>query len=207
MYIVIDGLDNCGKSTLQKTLANLFHTYKPILIKEPFEETKEYIENHPDISEKEILEKMIEDRNKILSSFKNDDFIISDRSFYSSLAYQGSVLGIETVDEILKNNNLILPDVYIYMDVFPETSISRDEDDYANKRYDMNKVRKIFIETIYLFNSTYSHYMPKDIILTLDANDFSNINDNMDFIFLEINSLLESNKLDDKINREYRGMK
>ena len=85
--------------------------------------TKLYDEDNPNITELEILEKMIEDRNKIISKFKKDDFIISDRSFYSSLAYQGSILGVDTIDGILKNNNLILPDIYIYMDVFSEKAI------------------------------------------------------------------------------------
>ncbi len=205
MYIVIDGLDNSGKSTLQKTLSNMFKSYNPILIKEPFEETKKYIEDNPNITELEILEKMIEDRNKIISKFKKDDFIISDRSFYSSLAYQGSILGVDTIDGILKNNNLILPDIYIYMDVFSEKAIERDNTDYANKRYDLKKVREIFIETILLFEGKYSEYMPKQLILTLDANDFENINKNMDFIFLQINECLDD-MLDIKIESTYRGM-
>lgn len=52
--------------------------------------------------------------------------VISDRYYYSSLAYQGSVLGYETVAALnLDKEDIRTPDLCIFLDLTPEKSLER----------------------------------------------------------------------------------
>lgn len=52
--------------------------------------------------------------------------VISDRYYYSSLAYQGSVLGYETVAALnLDREDIRTPDICIFLDLTPEKSLER----------------------------------------------------------------------------------
>ena len=52
--------------------------------------------------------------------------VICDRYYYSSLAYQGSVLGYETVAALnLDKEDIRTPDLCIFLDLTPEKSLER----------------------------------------------------------------------------------
>ena len=52
--------------------------------------------------------------------------VISDRYYYSSLAYQGAALGYETVARLnLENPDIRMPDLCIFLDLSPEKSLER----------------------------------------------------------------------------------
>ena len=52
--------------------------------------------------------------------------VVSDRYYYSSLAYQGSVLGYDTVAGLnLENPGIRRPDICIFLDLSPEKSLER----------------------------------------------------------------------------------
>lgn len=52
--------------------------------------------------------------------------VISDRYYYSSLAYQGAALGYETVAKLnLDNPDIRRPDLCIFLDLIPEQSLAR----------------------------------------------------------------------------------
>ena len=52
--------------------------------------------------------------------------VISDRYYYSSLAYQGATLGYETVAALnLDNPDIRRPDLCIFLDLTPEKSLER----------------------------------------------------------------------------------
>lgn len=52
--------------------------------------------------------------------------VISDRYYYSSLAYQGAALGYETVAALnLDNPDIRTPDLCVFLDLTPEKSLER----------------------------------------------------------------------------------
>lgn len=77
---------------------------------------------------------------------------ISDRYYYSSLAYQGAALGYDTVAALnLDNNNIRTPDLCIFLDLTPERSLerinSRGETAEIYENYDyLKKTREMFFE-------------------------------------------------------------
>lgn len=79
--------------------------------------------------------------------------VISDRYYYSSLAYQGAELGFETVARLnLENPDIRTPDLCIFLDLTPERSLERigaradvPHEIYENYEY-LNKTRKMFFD-------------------------------------------------------------
>jgi dTMP kinase len=78
--------------------------------------------------------------------------VISDRYYYSSLAYQGATLGYETVAALnLDNPQIRRPDLCIFLDLTPEKSLERigkrgeQTEIYENFDY-LSKTRKMFFD-------------------------------------------------------------
>jgi dTMP kinase len=79
--------------------------------------------------------------------------VISDRYYYSSLAYQGSELGYETVAALnLDNPDIRTPDICLFLDLSPEKSLERigkraDTPTEIYENYDyLEKTRKMFFD-------------------------------------------------------------
>ena len=78
--------------------------------------------------------------------------VISDRYYYSSLAYQGAALGYDTVAALnLDRSDIRTPDVCIFLDLTPEKSLERigkrgeATEIYENFDY-LTKTRKMFFD-------------------------------------------------------------
>lgn len=79
--------------------------------------------------------------------------VISDRYYYSSLAYQGAELGFERVARLnLENPDIRTPDVCIFLDLSPEKSLERigkradtPTEIYENYEY-LEKTRRMFFD-------------------------------------------------------------
>ena len=79
--------------------------------------------------------------------------VISDRYYYSSLAYQGAELGFDTVAKLnLENPDIRTPDLCIFLDLLPEQSLQRigaradvPREIYENYEY-LDKTRKMFFD-------------------------------------------------------------
>lgn len=79
--------------------------------------------------------------------------VISDRYYYSSLAYQGAELGYEHVAHLnLENPDIRTPDLCIFLDLSPEKSLERiggrtdtPKEIYENYEY-LEKTRKMFFD-------------------------------------------------------------
>ncbi len=79
--------------------------------------------------------------------------VISDRYYYSSLAYQGSELGFESVAALnLDNPDIRTPDMCVFLDLTPEQSLERihkrsdgPAEIYENYDY-LNKTRNMFFD-------------------------------------------------------------
>ncbi|MGI6393127.1 MAG: dTMP kinase [bacterium] len=138
MFIAVEGIDGSGKSTtlkeLEKYLLNLGH--KVFLTVEPTEmESGKII--------REILAKKEEDaplthellallfaadrlnhlREQIWPALKRKETVVTDRYFFSSIAYQSVNVSYEWVKGI--NRFAMMPDLLIYIDVSIDKALMR----------------------------------------------------------------------------------
>lgn len=142
ILIAIDGIDGAGKTTqcelLKKRLIG--QNYSCILLKEPAkegvhaEEIKNISENERKLETTSDLERelhyFIENRrdnvlNRINPGLVNNDFVIMDRYYFSTIAYQ-SIFGLDP--EYIKNINEAfapIPKITFIIDVPVDVGIAR----------------------------------------------------------------------------------
>lgn len=134
--IVIEGIDGAGKTTLAKTICD-FLKEKNIPCLLSFEPTSGPVgkkirtlleKENPE--KKELSNLFLEDRiwhvkNVILPALNRGDWIILDRYYLSTVAYQGAQ-GLK-IEELLKENETIapLPDLVIFLKISPEEALKR----------------------------------------------------------------------------------
>ncbi|MDO8639583.1 MAG: dTMP kinase [bacterium] len=150
IYIAVEGIDGCGKTTqiekLKESLENLGK--KTILVKEPGREgiVRELIDKILQGKVKVLpevfqylcsAERVILHETKIIPSLKSGKFVISDRCFWSAVAYgildrtgldyqkdEGEIL--LTAQGILSMyHQFIVPDYTFFLDVSVETAMKR----------------------------------------------------------------------------------
>jgi len=147
-YIVFEGIEGCGKSTqselLQKRLKKEFPEKEIVLTREPggvkISEAIRDILLHFEINEGEMRSlteiylfasaRAQSLREIVRPALVRGAIVISDRSIYSSLAYQGfgRKLGLKKVWEINKKAlGGLLPDRVILPDILPEIGLARIE--------------------------------------------------------------------------------
>ncbi|MEM3374284.1 MAG: dTMP kinase [Candidatus Woesearchaeota archaeon] len=155
-YIVFEGIVGCGKSTQARLLFSFLNEKYPnsvLLTKEPGgsevadsirkiaqgtsfnEEMNPYTEAYLyAASRAQTL------RNVVLPNLNQGKIVISDRSFLSSLAFQGygRNLGFENVLLINKVAVSVMPGLVIYLDVPPEIAVKRANDKKGDKFESMN---------------------------------------------------------------------
>ncbi|CAL4321610.1 Thymidylate kinase [Buchnera aphidicola (Pterocallis alni)] len=189
-FIVLEGLDCSGKTTICQILKLLLHNMgikKILTVREPgstkIAEKIRNIIKYPNSNE--IIHKktnllliyaariqLIE--NIIRPSLKKNIWIISDRYDLSSYAYQGGGFKIKkNIIQKLQQMTLkpLIPDLTIYLDVLPKNSIQRS--------IMRNKEDKIEKNSLNFFNRTRNIYL-KLIAqnyhsIKIDANLKSNI--------------------------------
>lgn len=107
----------------------------------------------------------------VIPSLQEGKIVISDRSFVSSLAYQGEAqkLGFERVfsinQEAVQN---ILPDVFLYLDIDVDTAISRVFDAKGDKWETMG--RNFFIDTKIGYERAFQLEALSSRLVRIDAN-------------------------------------
>ena len=166
-FIVFEGIDGAGKTTqitlLRKALEE--RGIKCATTCEPTEfpsgkEIRRALSGELKKTPEEMAEMFTRDReahnthpecgmNKML---KEGLTVISDRYYYSSLAYQGSVLGFERVAALnLDNEKIKTPDICVFLDLSPEKSLERigkrgeATEIYENHEY-LTKTRAMFFD-------------------------------------------------------------
>lgn len=178
-YIVIEGIDGSGKTTIANMLKEYLEKkgYKVFLTKEPFnKEIKDIIKK---ITEEKkytyeygyaIASLFTADRflhNKLIKEYLNEGYIvISDRAYHSTFCYQSIYEGFDI--DWLKNliKPLLKPDIVIVLDVSVENAIKRIErersDRFPYEEYEiLKKVREKYLnlkkilpdENIYIVNN------------------------------------------------------
>lgn len=146
LFVVIEGIDGCGKTTVSKKIVEKLSSmgYKTIYTFEPYtspfsEALRRYIEVYGDAEvEIEILS-MALDRifhvKKVIEPFLNQGYIvICDRYVYSSIAYQGAKNGDMEWIKIV-NRYAIKPDIAIYLRVPLEVALERLKYKQSNWSY------------------------------------------------------------------------
>lgn len=162
--LVLEGIDGAGTETQTKKLIEklksvgkevLYITYpdyghdkenptKPIgkLIHEWLHEKYEFNEKVQFLL---YSTDMVKDIEKIREAMNSEKIVIVDRYFTSTLAYQGlKGFSIENALEYAKMFGLIKPDLIIYLDICPETSLKRKYGEKAGHLDRHEKDKELF---------------------------------------------------------------
>lgn len=159
LYIVLDGIVGCGKSEqirqLKKYLPLDFPDFEFVFTYEPggtpdTEELREILKHDKMTPEMEMLlfvgSRAITIPKVVIPVLKRGGVVISDRSFTTSLAYQGFGRGLG-VNRVWRANKKavggIFPDVLIHLKVGREVCLRRSSGDKPDK---FDKESKVFWE-------------------------------------------------------------
>ena len=140
-FIVLEGIDGCGKSTQVELLANQFkhEGHKVYTTFEPTDSPigsliRNIMKGRIDADHKTIAGLFLADRldhlqnktNGILKKLEEGFTVISDRYYFSSYAYHSVHMPL---DWVIQANSLcaelLRPDLNIYIDIDPEASMNR----------------------------------------------------------------------------------
>ena len=160
MYIVLEGIDGSGKTTqcqlLSESLKNMGYDVE-IVVEPTQSEIGKLIRKQlqddtstTDINQQKLSLLFAADRLTLKHKIQNstDKIILSDRSYYSSIAYQNS----DSIDpkwiEII-NNYAPKPDLTILFDVDEDVAIERcDETEVFEKLDFLRKTRKNYLRLL-----------------------------------------------------------
>lgn len=179
-YIAFEGGEGSGKSTAWKALKEIFP--EAVFVREPGgtplgEEIRNTIlaKEHTPISNAYLFAAA---RAELISTIvkpalEQGKLVISDRSYVSSVVYQGIVGGL-TAEKVLDINREALqgciPDLVIIFDVSPETSYTRThkrKDEGGELNYFDEKGKEFFLQVTSALKSINKYGIPTRII---DAN-------------------------------------
>lgn len=181
MIVVLEGLDNCGKTMQSNLLHNRFKKegYEVII-------SKEFTSSIGDILTRSFKTKpyspimktflFAADRQERLEEISIDNngkssIIIFDRFIHSALAYRGA----EGVDlDFVKIVNKYVPqiDLGIYIDISPEESIARNKDGKFNIKYSSKMLGQIRERYLSFVES-------RELVLVDGQQDVQTINNNI----------------------------
>jgi dTMP kinase len=161
VFICVEGLDGCGKTTQAKLLVRrLRRRYDAVYTAEPSKGrigtfVKRYC-LHGAKRGSSIVEALLfaADRvehveNEVLPALQKGRIVVSDRYVYSSLAYQGAAgLDVEWIQRL--NEHAIRPDLAIFIDVEPETVVQRlkPKKSVMENLETQRKVREVYIKFV-----------------------------------------------------------
>ena len=152
-YIAIEGMDGCGKSTVIDLLRRKFENNDNVVFtREPggckiSEEIRSIILNPENLGMDPLTEANLFNaaRNQtiadvVLPSIKEGKLVISDRSMYSSVVYQGAAknVGIDTIIDI--NKRVKVPDRLYVITIDPNIARERLVKTNSMDRYDNESV-------------------------------------------------------------------
>jgi len=158
VFICIEGLDGCGKTTQAKLLVRrLRKSCDAIYTAEPSRgKIGRFIKKHclhGDKRGSSVVEALLfaADRsehveNTVLPALRKGQIVVSDRYVYSSLAYQGATgLDLGWIKNI--NEHAIRPDLAIFIDVEPETVVQRlkPKKSVMENLETQRKVREVYV--------------------------------------------------------------
>jgi len=163
--IAIEGIDGSGKTTIAKKIVEWLNekNIKALYTSEPTRSPIGLLIKDKIISAEKRQDARIEallfaaDRlwhviNEIIPSLSKNIIVVTDRYYFSSIAYQGALgAPISWVKEL--NKFAPKPDLSIYIDITPEEAIRRKSRQgnvkklFENIRY-LSKVREIYLNMV-----------------------------------------------------------
>lgn len=178
-FIVLEGIDGSGKSSLAKALANQGDS----VFFEPTRSTAEGLEirgilsSEPEITveiNRMLLKLFRIDRlwnleNQIKPGLKNGRVVL-DRYFFSTAAYQGldQEHCLNIVEEYLNDKEVLQPDLVLYLDVSVEQSLNRlstrnTTQDVYEKKENLEKIKKNYM-------NIWQRFAPEINLRVIDAS-------------------------------------
>ncbi len=158
LFVALEGIDGTGKTTLTSMLDKSLSRFLDVLItKEPsdtvygrklriaFEEGR--------LSPEEELELFVKDReehikNIVIPNLKQNRIVITDRYFFSNIAYQGAYgVDIESIKKA--NSHFPLPDIVIFLYLDVDTALNRIGDKRGNTNIVEKKENILKVKNIY----------------------------------------------------------
>ena len=137
IFITLEGVDGCGKSTLAKSLKSYFESKgrETVLTREPRGKIRELLLNSkelPDAAELLLMEASRSEHTEtfIKPALAENKIVICDRYFDSTTAYQGCARGLKSdIIEVLNNfaTGGLKPDLTLLLDIDAETGLGRQE--------------------------------------------------------------------------------
>ena len=172
VFICIEGLDGCGKTTQAKLLTKkLGKSHKAIYTTEPSRgKIGAFIREcclYGDKRLSAVVEALLfaADRvehveNEVLPALHEGRLVISDRYVYSSLAYQGAAsLSLEWIEKV--NEHALKPDLAVFIDVDPKIVM---------RRLKPNRSVMENMETLQKVRDVYLKFVAKGELIRLDGN-------------------------------------
>ena len=159
-FIVLEGIDGCGKTVHSKALCKQLKRlgYDAAYTTEPSNSrigrliTSEFLRKSKVPPQVEALlfaaDRFDHLSNEVLPMIDANKIVISDRYFYSSLAYQGAQgLKLDWIREL--NNFAVKPDLALYLDVPAEVGLARKKRKSVLERLELEKkVRDIYLSLV-----------------------------------------------------------
>jgi dTMP kinase len=172
IFICIEGLDGCGKTTQAKLLAKkLRKSHNAVYTAEPsrgkigtfIRECCLYNETRGSTAIEALLfaaDRVEHVENMVLPALREGRLVISDRYVYSSLAYQGAAgLSLEWIEKV--NSHALKPDLAVFLDVDLKTVMNR----LKSKKSVMENM-----ETLQKVRDVYLKFVEKGALVRIDGN-------------------------------------
>lgn len=148
VYIVLEGIDGVGKSTVCRMLQE--YGIDAVFTREPYDQS---IKELKILDQTELAYRFAEDRYRhmrdiIIPAINAGKHVISDRSYISNLAYQ-MYGGID--EEWLKRiqpHNLVYPDIIILLTCDDHVACKRSRELYAERLFDIQQNYRRILEHI-----------------------------------------------------------
>jgi len=168
IFIVFEGIDGAGTETQSNLLMKFLEKEgkKTELIRYPDYEgpigklIHDFLHKKfnfpPDVQFSLYATDMLKDRERIFEVLKENKIVIADRYFTSTLAYQSIAKGfpLEKGMKFAEIFDLLKPDLVIFLDIIPETSIKRKFkeknalDRHESDKEFLGKVRESYLNLI-----------------------------------------------------------
>jgi len=137
MFIVVEGIDGCGKSTVASLLATeigkkrpVFHTFEPGHVRDGLyrELIMENVDNPFVVAALFTIDRAEHVRKMIKPALAKGEWVVCERYADSTLAYQGYGMGLDK--ELINRMNEeaidgLWPDKIFYLDIEPHLALAR----------------------------------------------------------------------------------
>ncbi len=166
LFIALEGIDGSGKSTQSKILSRrlkdaghkVYTTFEPTngaigsIIRNILKgEMKVDEHTTAALFVADRLDHLLNETNGIVKKLEEGYTVITDRYYFSSYAYHGTHIDMDWVIQAnAMSANLCRPDVNIFIDAAPETSMRRVQNRTATELYEtlenLTKVRQNYLQ-------------------------------------------------------------